>query len=140
MMRQMMNQLAGADAVHIRHLNIHQDQIHLQPLGLVHGLLAAVAEDHLLHKVVQQGANQLQVSRIVVDGHHGHRQLMAVGLRQRRGSRRMIGGHQRRQQAGGSERFQQAGSDAVALQGFGADLGMTWQSKQHVVRHRAGFD
>ena len=52
----------------------------------------------------------------------------------------MIGGHQRRQQAGGSERFQQAGSDAVALQGFGADLGMTWQSKQHVVRHRAGFD
>ena len=96
MMRQMMNQLAGADAVHIRHLNIHQDQIHLQLLGLVHRLLAAVAEDHLLHKIIQQGANQLQVSRVVVDGHYRHWQLMTVDLHQRRGGKRVAGSHQRR--------------------------------------------
>ncbi len=129
----MMDKLTSADAVHIRHLNIHQDQIHLQLLGLVHRLLAAVAEDHLLHKVIQQGANEFQVCRVVVDGHHGHRQLMAVGLGQRRGGRRMMGGHQRRQQTGGGERFQQTGGDAIALQGFGADLGMTWQSQQYVI-------
>ena len=48
LMGELVNQFAGADTVHFRHLNIHQNQILLRFSGSFDGLLTAVAEDDML--------------------------------------------------------------------------------------------
>ncbi len=91
MMGQVMDKLAGADAVHIRHLNIHQDQIHLQLLGLLSTACWPLSQRiTCCTRSLQQGANQLQVSRVVVDGHYRHWQLaICRSAIQRRGGKRV---------------------------------------------------
>ena len=78
LVRKLANQLAGADAIHARHLNIHQDQVELHLFGLFHGFGAAGTQLNVLNLILKQHANQLQVRRVIVHGHHRHRQLMFV--------------------------------------------------------------
>ena len=73
LMRKVANQLAGANAVHIRHLNIHQNQIQLHLLSLLYGALAAITQRDVLDQIFQQHADKLQVRRIIIYRHHRHR-------------------------------------------------------------------
>ncbi len=78
LMRKLVDQLAGANTVHVWHLNIHQDQIKLHLFGAIHCLVPAVAEHNLLHFILQQCANKLEVRRVVVHCHDGHRDFALV--------------------------------------------------------------
>ena len=73
-----MDQFTGANTVHVWHLNIHQDQIKLHLFGSVHRLLPAVAQLDVLHLIFKQCADKLQVRRVVVHRHHGHRNLAFI--------------------------------------------------------------
>ena len=78
LMRKLVDKFTSANAVHIRHLNIHQDQIKLHLSGAIHRLMPAVAEHDVLDLIFQQCANQLEVRRVVVYRHDGHRDFALV--------------------------------------------------------------
>ena len=72
LMRKLVDQFAGTNAVHVWHLNIHQDQVKRHLSGAIHRLMPAVTEHDVLDLVFQQCANQLEVRRVVVYRHDGH--------------------------------------------------------------------
>ena len=121
-MREMADQFTGANAVHIRHLNIHQNEIQLRLFGLLYGILAAIAQNDMLHQIVQQRANKLEVGRVIIYRHYRHRQFITIdiGLWHRR--LRAARGHQHREKPRGGQWFKQAGGNTVSFQLFGANL------------------
>ncbi|GAR61804.1 hypothetical protein NGUA15_03599 [Salmonella enterica] len=53
LMRKLVNQFAGAYAVHIRHLNIHQNQIKLHLFRPIHRLMSAITKFYVLDFIFQ---------------------------------------------------------------------------------------
>ncbi len=135
LVRKLANQLAGTNTVHLRHLNIHQDQVKLHLFRALNRLHTAFAKLNLLHLILQQDADQLQVGGVIIHGHHRHRQLILIADERHRVVVQAAILRERRQQAGGGERFQQAGRRAVVLQLLGVDLGVTRQRQQQVIGH-----
>ena len=135
LMRELADKLAGANTVHTRHLNIHQNQIELHLFSLFHCLRTAGTQFHMLNLILQQHANQLQVCRVIVHRHHAHRQLLLVADERQRVLAQTTVFGERWQQACGRERFEQAGGGPVVFQLFGVNLCMARQGQQQVVSH-----
>ncbi|MNE50246.1 hypothetical protein D3C80_1448100 [compost metagenome] len=72
-MRHLADQLTGADTVNVRHLNIHQDHIQHVITCQHDGFLTAFAQQRFFYLFCQQGTDQLQVGRVIIDCHHRQR-------------------------------------------------------------------
>ena len=136
LLRQFADKLAGVNAVHIRHLDIHQNNVERLKHGALHRLMPAFAQHHMLNHIFQQRADKLQVGRVIIHGHHRHRHPALIAFRQFTGVNKTTVFQQQRHQTRGRHWFQQAGAGPLFFQHLGVDLGVARQGEDQAVRQR----
>lgn len=129
-MRQLADQFTGVNTVHLRHLNVHQDQIQHVVARQRQRFLTALAQQGFFYLFPQQRADQLQVGRVVVNRHHRQRQAFTLRLRGE-ACRRFH--PEQREQSGAGDRLDQTAERALLFKQLGVDLRLARQRQNHPI-------
>ena len=64
------DRLAGGDAIHDGHLDIHEDEIKFHAMSQFHRLAPVLAGMDFGHQLFKQGGDQFQVGGVIIYGQH----------------------------------------------------------------------
>ena len=131
MVRKLVNQFASADAVDLGHLNVHQNHVHADVLRQLNGLFTAVAQQGGFDQFLEQRPDKLEIGRVVVDGHHRHRQALAAMTCAFAVLAAVF--EQIRHQSHARHRLTHAGIYAFTFELFGRNLELAWQCQYQAI-------